>query len=416
MKTSSQNSVLSAPRRQPITWLSLFAFLCLALLSLQTQAQTEQEFQTWLQGFKQQALQQGISQTTIDRAFEGVTLNQRVLELDRRQPEFTRTFWQYFELTVTDWRINKGKELYDKHRALLDEVTREYGIPGRFLIAFWGMETNYGGYTGNMPIIESLATLAFDPRRSAFFSEQLIYALRILDEGHVSLDQMKGSWAGAMGQPQFMPSNYIQYTVDGDNSGRKDLWNSLPDVFHSSGNFLKTLGWNPEENWGREVKLPQNFEYSLADGTTRRPLSEWRNMGITLADGRQIPDIEMPAALLMPSDYRGPVFLVYHNFFVIKRWNNSNNYALAVGHLADRIIGRDKLVATKPADDAALNRKDIAEMQERLNHLGYNAGGVDGLAGNRTRSALRHYQADHNIPADGFPSQKMLDTLRRHGR
>lgn len=384
----------------------------LILATPQVSAQSEAEFQAWLTNFKQQAKSQGISQPTLDMAFADVHLNQKVLELDQRQPEFTRTFWQYFEATVTDWRINKGIELYEENRTLLDNVTQKYGVPGRFLVAFWGMETNYGNFTGNIPIIEALATLAYNPRRSEFFSEQLIYALRILDEGHVPLKQMKGSWAGAMGQTQFMPYNYLRYSVDGDNSGRKDLWNSLPDVFHSSGNFLNKLGWNKEENWGREVQLPAKFDYSLADGSTRRPLSEWRELGITLADGRQIPDIEMKAALLMPADYRGPVFLVYENFFVIKRWNNSNSYALAVGHLADRLIGRDPLVATKPSDDEALSKQHISELQRHLRGLGYKSGGIDGVAGTLTRQAIREFQIDRNIPADGFPSMHLLKRLR----
>lgn len=209
----------------------------------------EQAFQAWIEEFKPRARQEGISQATLDKAFSGVKLNQRVLELDRHQPEFTRTFWQYLESAVSDWRIKRGKEMLATHRELLDEVTEKYGIPGRFLVAFWGLETNYGNFTGSFPVIESLATLSYDPRRSTFFTQQLIYALRILDEGHIPFEQMKGSWAGAMGQTQFMPSNYLRYTIDADGSGRKDMWNSLDDVFHSSGNFLQNLGWKREETW-----------------------------------------------------------------------------------------------------------------------------------------------------------------------
>jgi membrane-bound lytic murein transglycosylase B len=392
------------------------ALLTLALLltfSLPAAAQTEDEFQVWLQGFKKQALQAGISKTTLDTAFAGVRPNDRVLELDRRQPEFTRTFWQYLELTVTDRRIQRGGELLRKHHALMDQVTRKYGIPGRFLVAFWGMESNFGDHTGSIPIIESLATLSFDQRRRDFFSNQLIYALRILDEGHIPLVQMKGSWAGAMGQTQFMPYNYVHFAVDGDGSGRKDLWNSLPDVFHSAGNFLESLGWKRGENWGREVRLPANFDYALADGTTRRPLKEWRAMGLSLADGRAIPDEDITAALLLSGDYRGPAFLVYNNFFVIKRWNNSNHYALAVGLLADRLIGRPPLSKTRPADDHALSGQQIAEIQEHLNLLGFATGKPDGIAGSKTRSALRQFQTAHKLPADGFPSIGILDHLRQ---
>jgi membrane-bound lytic murein transglycosylase B len=395
-------------------WLPVFVLMwLLPVFDMPATAQTDDQFQTWLQGFRNQAMRAGISQATLNKAFTGVRLNNRVLELDRRQPEFTRTFWQYLELTVTDRRIKRGGELLRQHRELMDLVTEKYGVPGRFLVAFWGMETNFGDRTGDIPIIESLATLSFDLRRRDFFTNQLIYALRILDEGHVPLAQMKGSWAGAMGQVQFMPYNYVHFAVDGDGSGRKDLWNSLPDVFHSAGNFLESLGWRVGENWGREVRLPTGFDFALADGATRRSLSEWRAMGITLADGQTIPDEPITAALLLAGDYRGPAFLVYHNFFVIKRWNNSNNYALAVGILADRLIGRPPLSKTRPADDQALSIEQITEIQERLNLLGYAVGKPDGIAGPKTRGALRQFQTAHKLPADGFPSMRILENLRQ---
>lgn len=372
---------------------------------------TNAEFQQWIVSFKQEARKQGISPNTLDKSFKGVTLNQRVLELDAKQPEFFQTFWQYFEARVTETRINKGTELLKQHQQLLDQVAQKYGVPGRFLIAFWGMETNYGSYTGKMPIIESLATLAYNPRRSEFFTKQLINALQIVEKGFVQPEQMYGSWAGAMGQTQFMPYNYLTYSVDGDADGKVNLWDSLPDVFHSSGNFLKNLGWKAEENWGREVKLPQNFDYQLADGKTKQPLSYWKQQGITLADGRALPNAELEAALLLPSDYRGPAFLVYHNFFVIKRWNMSNSYALAVGHIADRLVGRGVLEAKKPADDKALTREDVTRLQTHLNRLGYKLEHLDGIAGQKTRDALRRFQLDNNIPADGHPSHLMLNTL-----
>ena len=390
----------------------LAGWIFLLSLPFAVHADSEAQFQSWLADFKRHAHQQGISKPTLDQAFKEVRLNQKVLELDRRQPEFTRTFWQYFNATVTDWRVTQGKLLYKRHRALLDQVTREYGVPGRYLVAFWGMETNFGGYTGNIPIIESLATLAYDPRRSDFFSKELLGALKILDQGHVSLPKMKGSWAGAMGQCQFMPSNYNRYAVDGDSDGKKDLWGSLEDVFHSSANFLAILGWQKQENWGREVALPAGFDYGLADGRTQRLLSEWAQMGLTLADGRPLPKEEMNAKLLLPGDYRGPAFLVFANFDVIKRWNNSNNYALAVGHLADRIVGRAELSKSRPHDDEALSKTQMKAIQEHLNRLGYDAGPADGLAGSRTRNALRAFQLDRQLPADGYPSVQVLNQLQ----
>ena len=387
--------------------------ICLLAMgtSANAQAQTEAAFQTWLMDFKKIALKKGISQATINQAFENVTLNTQVLELDRRQPEFSKTFWQYFNSAVTDWRVIRGKMLYKKHRPLLDEVTKLTGVPGRYLVAFWGMETNYGSYTGTIPIIESLATLSYDPRRSGFFTNQLIDALTVIDQGHVQPQKMKGSWAGAMGQSQFMPSNYLRYAVDGDNDGKKDLWDSLPDVFHSSGRFLNELGWKKQENWGREVQLPSGFDFALADGKTAKPLSNWAKAGLKLADGRALPKEAMDAKLLLPSDYRGPAFLVFDNFKVIKRWNNSNNYALAVGHLADRIVGRSALSKLQPKDDKALTKQEMKSLQARLNWLGFTAGKPDGIAGSNTRSALRAFQVQQNLPADGHPSHRMLAKL-----
>lgn len=398
----------------------LFLILFATLLSFQTALasssapQTEKNFQSWLVEFKKEAKLAGISAKTLNRAFEDVHLNQRVLELDKRQPEFARTFWQYFNRAITDWRIKKGKKLLKEHQSLLSDVTKKYGVPERVLIAFWGMETNYGGYTGSTPIIESLATLSYDPRRSEFFKKELISALKILDQGNIPISKMKGSWAGAMGQCQFMPSNYLRYAVDADMSGKKDLWGSMEDVFYSMGNFLEHLGWQRGENWGREVQLPKEFDLAYADGKTMRPLSEWRKLGLKLADGRKLPGAKMEAALLLPYDYRGPAFLVFNNFFVIKKWNRANSYALAVGHLADRLVGRPSLTKKQPRDDQALSRQEITEMQERLKIEGLDVGDLDGVAGTKTREAIRQYQLQNRLPADGYPSYRMLKILRKN--
>jgi len=403
----------------------LFGLLILlSSISILTHAKTadplpsEADFQKWLQQFKPHAIAAGVSPQTVTQAFSQIHLNYKVLELDRRQPEFTQTFWGYFNRAVTPWRVQQGQKLYQQHRTLLDQVTQKYGVPGRFLIAFWGLETNYGNYTGNTPTIEALATLSFDRRRSKFFQKELIAALKILDRGDIPFQQMKGSWAGAIGQSQFMPSNVLRYAVDGDDDGKIDLWHSLPDIFYSMGNFLKHLGWRPAENWGREVKLPTHFNLALADGKTKRTLPEWAQMGLRLADGRPLPKqthkpAKLQAALLLPSDYRGPFFLVYPNFYVIKRWNHSDKYALAVGHLADRIIGRPPLSVKRPADDQPLSKQHIKNIQTYLLQQGYTLGKADGIAGNKTRAAIRHYQHQHQLPADGQPSHRLLKHLQQ---
>jgi len=398
-------------------FLFLTLFFCLSLNTVQASDKpfeaSEQGFKNWLQNFKQEARNQGISDRTLQLAFKDVELNSKVLESDKKQPEFTKTFFDYFNRAVSKYRIKNGQKFYKEHKALLDQVTKKYGVPGRFLVAFWGMETNYGSYTGNIPIIESLATLAYDPRRSKFFTRELMSALTILDKGHVSLEQMKGSWAGAMGQCQFMPSNYLKYAVDGDGDGTINLWDSLPDVFHSAGNFLNQLGWQKEENWGREVHLPKQFDYALADNKTLRSLAEWKKLGIKLADGRTLPNVDMQARLLLMTDYKGPAFLVYENFKVMKRWNNANKYAVAVGHLADRIVNRPALTKKQPKNDKALSRTQIKELQTLLNSLDHPTGKPDGIAGSNTRKALRAFQIKLNLPADGYPSVKMLELLQK---
>lgn len=392
----------------------LISFCC--VLPGYALAESNEDFQRWVQKFKPQAIQAGISESTFNLAFANVKLNERVLELDRRQPEFTRTFWQYIDMTVTPLRIERGRLLRQQHAPLLTQVTERYGVDDAYLLSFWAMETNFGSFTGNTPTIEALATLAYDPRRSAFFTEQLLYALRILEEGHLTLEQMKGSWAGALGHTQFMPSNYIHYTVDGDGSGRKDLFNSLDDVFHSAGHFLNRLGWRAGQDWGYEVRLPKGFDYALADGRTQRSIGDWAAMGITTAQGERLnqqTDPDTTAALLLPSDYRGPAFLVFHNFNVIKRWNNSNNYALAVGLIADQIRHQPGLVAKAPADDAAMSRDEVIALQNHLNRLGFDVGRADGIAGQRTRQGLREFQVKQGMPADGFPSPRMLKVLQQ---
>ena len=399
-----------------ITWLFI-PYISAHAQSSQPVA-TEEAFQEWLTQFKQQARQEGISEKTLNAAFKDVHLSAKVLDSDRKQPEFTRTFYQYFNSAVSKNRVKVGQQKHQQHQALLDAVYQKYGVPSHILTAFWGMETNYGRYTGNLPIIQSLATLAYDPRRTTFFSKQLISALKIIDQGHVQPDQMKGSWAGAMGQVQFMPSNYLQYAVDGDNDGKINLWDSLPDAFHSAGNFLQQLGWKKSQSWGQEVALPNQFNYALANGKTQRSLKEWQRLGVTQPNGQPLlaqktHRSEQLAKLLLPSDYRGPAFLVYDNFQVIKRWNNSNNYALAVGHLSNRILGKPPLSKKQPEDDKALSRDQMKQIQTALSELGYAVGEADGIAGSRTRSALRAFQEKHQLPADGAPSFRMLQYLKK---
>lgn len=407
-----------SPSLQPIHLLLLSVFLLLTapntgLLAASKPPETQwQNFDQWLANFKQRALKAGISAKTFDQAFEGVSVDQSVIRSDRKQPEFRRTFFQYLNTAVSATRISQGQNNFRRYQRTLKSVQQKYGIPVEILTAFWGMETNYGGFTGNRPIIQSLATLAYDPRRSDFFSKELIAALKILDKGHVKLTDMKGSWAGAMGQVQFMPSNYLKYAIDGDGNGKINLWTSLPDAFNSAGNFLQTLGWNPAETWGYEVQLPKNFDYALADGKIEKTIAQWKKLGVIGKDPTGKTRPHHRARLILPSDYRGPAFLVFDNFNVIKRWNNSTNYALAVGYLSQKITQGPDLSKQRPHSDAHLQRSELIQLQTLLNQLGYAAGTADGIAGSKTRSALRAFQKANNLPADGYPSPNMLRVLK----
>ncbi|SOB77678.1 membrane-bound lytic murein transglycosylase B [Marinobacter sp. LV10R510-11A] len=360
---------------------------------------------------QEKAIAAGVSAKTAKDVMTGVVRLDRVIELDRKQPEFTTTFADYLNRRVNDDRVNKGRELIKEHSALLERVTEATGVPAPYLVAFWGLETNFGSYFGKMSVPDSLTTLACDARRSTFFTEQLIAALRIIDEGAIPVEQMEGSWAGAMGHVQFMPTVFLKHAVDADGDGRRDLWNSLPDAMMSAGRFLQSMNWDGDYRWGREVLLPENFDYSLADGR-RIELSKWRELGITDAFGRPLAQEAIPAALIIPAGHRGPAFLAYHNFEVIMGWNRSEFYAIAVGHLADRIAGAGTLQNPPPVDTPSLSRDTVLELQTTLNERGYDAGKPDGITGPATRSAIRKYQSDEGLIADGYPNQELLDGLK----
>lgn len=336
---------------------------------------------------------------------------ERVIELDRAQPEFTTRFADYLARRVTEERVERGRRLLEEHQGLLERIYREYGVPPRYLVAFWGLETNYGAYFGRMPVLDSLATLACDDRRSEFFTDQLVSALELIDEGSIAAQRMEGSWAGAMGHVQFMPSVFVEYAVDYDGDGRRDLWNSLPDAMASAANLLRAHGWERGWRWGREVQLPEGFPYALAGGDLRRPLAEWKALGVRDAYGRALPDADIDASLLVPAGHRGPAFLVYDNFDVIMEWNRSEFYALAVGRLADRLAGAAGLRNPPPEDTPRLARDEVIALQERLETRGFNPGPVDGIPGPRTRKAIRRFQQAHGMIADGFASREVLAKL-----
>lgn len=369
-------------------------------------------FEEWLRDLKAEAMRRGISEGTLTSAFQDVEPLPKVLEYDRSQPEFTRTFWQYLERAVTEGRIERGRALMREHRALLTRVEAEYGVQARFLVAFWGLETNFGDYTGGFPVIDAVTTLAHDRRRSDFFRSELMSALRILDEGHIAKPRMLGSWAGAMGQLQFMPSTFVAHAVDADGDGRKDIWGSLPDVFSSAAKYLSDVGWKGDRTWGREVRLPEGFDLELATQDVRKTLREWQDLGVRRANGADLPIVAgMEGSVILPAGWKGPAFLVYDNFDNILTWNRSTYYAITVGYLADRLIGLPPLMAKPPENERALSRDEVLEMQRRLNALGFDAGEPDGMVGPATRGAVKAYQKASGLPPDGYPTPALLATL-----
>ena len=335
---------------------------------------------------------------------------ERTITYDRNQPEFVQTFAGYYQNRVNSYRINTGRKLLAKHREFLDELSREYGIPGQYLVSFWGMESNFGRHVGKMSILDTLATLSCDTRRSTFFTGELFSALQLMDRYQFSVSDMEGSWAGAIGQTQFLPSVYLKYGVDGDNDQRVDLWNSEKDALKSAAYFLQQLGWKPGLRWGREVQLPEAFPYELAGSQTPRPLQEWKKLGVRQANGSPLPSADVEAALLVPVGADGPKFLVYDNFDVIMKWNRSQFYALSVGVLADRINGAGRLQHPFP-DVSALTRDQIMQIQTALEASGFDPGKIDGQPGPQTTRAIRDYQKSQGILADGFADQGVLKSL-----
>ncbi len=395
------------------TWAGAAAVLVMSLtMAMPTHAQTS-DFATWLDGVKRDALAAGISQATVDSALSGLEPIERVVELDRKQPEFTQTFWSYLDNSVTTGRIERARRLLAENRPLLDRVQARYGVQPRFLVAFWGLESNFGEHTGGYSVIQALATLAYDARRAAFFRAQLMDALKIIDEGSITAADMRGSWAGAMGQLQFIPTTFVNYAVDFDGDGRRDIWGNLPDVFASAANFLGAVGWRGDETWGREVRLPAEFDWDLANLKTRKSIADWQRLGVRRADGGDLPVADITGAVIAPMGHRGPAFLVYGNFDAILTWNRSILYAVAVGHLADRIAGLGPLGAKRLADERPLRRVEIEEIQTLLASLGFDPGEADGMAGSQTQAAVKAFQRQANLVPDGYPSVAVLEDLRR---
>lgn len=378
-------------------------------------AMPDAEFDAWKERFRHIAATQGVSEATATAALQGLTPDRKVLKLEAHQPEFTKPVWEYLETAVSSKRVADGQALLREQAPLLQRIYQQYGVQPEYLLAVWGVESNFGRNTGNYNIIRSLATLAYagNEERRTFWQAQLLSALRILEKGDMPLESMQGSWAGALGHTQFIPTTFEEFAVDFDGDGKRNLVDSLPDALASTANYLARSGWQRDKSWGREVRLPVWFDWSRADPDFWLPTNVWVQQGLlTAADGGVLADAD-PAFVFLPAGYRGPAFLAFNNFSVILKYNNAQNYALAVGHLSDRIRGAAPLLTAWPHDEEPLSLAQKTELQELLTVAGYSTDGVDSKIGPNTRSALRRWQVDSGFPADGYATLEHLNSLRQ---
>ena len=377
----------------------------------QTPAERE-SFEQWVSEFRQTARAQGITPATLDEALAGVRYQPRIIELDRSQPEFTRAIWEYLDSAVSSSRVDNGRRKLAEHRSAADQAQNRYGVPGSVITAIWGIESNYGSNFGSFSTIDAFATLGYEGRRHAFAQEQLIAALRIIQEGDIDREHMLGSWAGAMGHTQFIPTSFLAYAVDGDNDGRRDIWGSIPDVMASTANYLAKNGWQRGQPWGVEVTLPEGFDYTRTELSTRQSTQAWRSQGVRAMQGQSLPDFDQ-ASVIAPAGAQGPAFLVGPNFRVIMRYNNATSYALAVALLSQSIEGGSGVQGDWPRGLKPLTRSQTKEMQSLLNQKGFGTGTPDGIMGPNTREGLRAWQRSAGKTPDGFPSSSVLEELRQ---
>ena len=385
------------------------AGLVLAGLLLSGQAHAE-SFEAWLSGVRTEAADKGLSPSTL-QALDGLTLDQEVLQLAARQPEYVKPPWAYLETMVSETRKRRGVELLAENAALFDALEAAYDVDRGLLTAIWGIETNFGTYQGKKHILRALATLGHQGgRRTAFGRQQLLAALEIVEAGDISGPRMLGSWAGAMGQTQFIPTTYLAHAVDFTGDGKRDVWGSKADALGSAANYLRVSGWRSDQRWGYEVSLPQGFDYATADLKTLKTLAEWTRLGVT-GITLPVPSSAEEAALFLPAGYRGPAFLVTGNFRAILRYNTAPAYALAAGILSDHYQGLGGVVSPWPLSERPLHPKELRDLQTRLTAGGYDTGGVDGMLGSRTRKAIRAFQKDQGLVPDGHATPGLLALL-----
>ncbi|WP_293868364.1 lytic murein transglycosylase [uncultured Alsobacter sp.] len=398
--------VVAAAAVDPVVTASLGSAKPATAPALQTEA-PEMPFDAFVESLWHQARARGVQRTTFDAAFAGVVPDPKVAELTRRQSEFVKPVWDYLDSAVTQARIEKGREMAAEWQSALAAAERRYGVERSVILGIWGMETNYGTFTGGKDVIRSLATLAHIGYRGDFFRDELLTALVILQQGHIDREDMKGSWAGAMGQTQFMPSSFMTYAVDADGDGHKNIWTSMPDAIASTANYLHKHGWTPGLPWAVEVRRPEGFDWK----TRTASFPAWSRLGFRRADGKPMPH-GGEASLFLPAGASGPIFLVTSNFAVIKRYNSSDAYALGVGHLGDRVMGGTQLAGDWPVGERPLDRDQRFELQRHLLRMGYDVGDPDGRFGTKTRDAVRDFQERRGLVPDGYANHTVLQALR----
>jgi membrane-bound lytic murein transglycosylase B len=372
-------------------------------------------FSRCLEGLWPDAAKRGVTRATFDTYTNGLTPDLHIMDLMDTQPEFTKAFWDYLDLLVSENRIKRGREILAQYRPTFDAVEKAYGVDRNVVTAIWGIESNFGTSGGERPVVRSTATLACVGRRQAYFKDEFLAALEILNRGDINPDRLKGSWAGAFGPTQFMPTSFKRFAVDFDGDGRRDVVDSVPDLIASTANNLKVDGWVPGQTWGYEVALPAGFNYLIADGAKAMPVKDWEKLGVARVNGKPYPRPADRATLFLPAGVNGPAFLMLNNFRVLMKYNPAEAYALAIGHLADRLRGDPPLVTAWPRQERVLTSAERYEMQQHLVRLGFDIGGEpNGRLNAKSRSAIRNFQASRGLVPDGFATAGMLDQLRQH--
>ena len=385
------------------------------MLGVAERASAAQSFAAWVEQFWPVARAAGITRATYDRAFKGLTPDPKVIEAANFQPEYVKPIGEYIDRVVSDKRIAMGKQKLEENKALLDVLEKRYGVDRTIIVAIWGVESNYGTQPGDLNVIRSLATLAYSGTKASYARQQLITALKILQHGDISVEQMNGSWAGAMGHTQFIPTTYQMFAVDYDGDGKRDIWADVPDALASTASYLKHSNWQAGTTWGYEVNLPKGFNPKKVSDKTMKSLGDWQKLGLNRVGGEAFPRPADKATLFAPAGSDGPAFLVLNNFRSILHYNVATSYALGVGHLADRLKGYGPFVHPWPTDANHLALDQRVELQKLLVAKGLLVGDTDGIIGPATLDAVKTFQRSKGLPVDGFPSRTILELLRKEG-